>query len=74
MVDYVIWALHRAYTKREMRYFDFVEDKVSYIADIYDFQKYPKNRYYHEKRIRNPGGGSWLRKANLFHIEKTTPL
>lgn len=75
VIDYLSWALQRAYTKREMRYYDFVEDKVSYIADIYDFQTYPKNRYFHEKRVRrSQGAGSWLRKANLFHIEKTTPL
>jgi len=75
VIDYMSWALQRAYTKREMRYYDFVEDKVSYISDIYDFRTYPKNRYYHEKRIRHSsGGGSWLKRANLFHIEKTTPL
>jgi hypothetical protein len=75
VIDYMSWALQRAYTKREMRYYDFVEDKVRYIADIYDFQTYPKNRYHHEKRMKKAAkSGSKLRKANLFHIEKTTPL
>ena len=73
VIDYVSWALQRAYTKREMRYYEFIEDKVSYVCDLYDSAVYPKNRYYHETRERYSGGAR-RRKANLFHIEKTTPL
>lgn len=46
VIDYMAWALQRAYTKREMRYYDFVEDKVSYICDLYDWRTYPDNRYF----------------------------
>jgi hypothetical protein len=36
VIDYMNWAVHRAYTRREMRYYSFVEDKVSVLRDIYD--------------------------------------
>lgn len=41
VVDYMNWAVHRAYTRGEMRYYNFVEDKVSFLWDIYDFGKKP---------------------------------
>ena len=48
VVDYMNWALQRAYSKKETRYLDFVMDKISLITDIYDFEKYPRN-YYNRK-------------------------
>lgn len=60
VADYMLWALQRAYTKREMRYFDFVRRKVSFIWDIYDPQLPAKKNRYHSK--------------NPFDINKTSPL
>jgi len=34
VVDYVAWALQRAYVTRQTRYYDFVADKVSYISEL----------------------------------------
>ena len=34
IIDYVAWALQRAYIKGESRYFDYIEGKVSYICDL----------------------------------------
>ena len=45
VIDYMNWAIHRAFVKREMRYYNFIKDKVSFIWDIYDSNKYPKNYY-----------------------------
>lgn len=59
VIDYMNWALYRAYTKEESRYLEFVQDKISLITDIYDFAKYPKN-YYSRK--------------NVFSLDKITPL
>jgi hypothetical protein len=42
-----------------MRYYRFVEEKVSLLVDLYDVAHYPNNWYHH----RNP-----------FEIEKTSPL
>jgi hypothetical protein len=60
VADYMLWALQRAYTNGDMRYFNYVRRKVSFIWDIYD-QKEPRklNRYH----SRNP-----------FDIKKISPL
>ena len=59
VVDYMLWAVYRAYTKGEMRFFEFVREKYSLIVDIFDTAKYPKNYY----------GGK-----NEFDINKISPL
>lgn len=59
IIDYVNWAVQRAFSKKEMRYYRFIEDKISFLVDIYDFKKYPKN-YYNRK--------------NKFDINKISPL
>lgn len=59
VVDYMNWAVYRAFVKREMRYFRFMQDKVSLLVDRYDNEKYPKN---------------WYGRDNLFDIEKASPL
>lgn len=59
IVDYLNWAIYRAYTKGEMRYFEFISDKVSMLLDLYDSAAHPKNCYH---------------KKNIFDISKATPL
>lgn len=59
IVDYMSWAVQRAFIKKEMRYVDFLEDKISLICDIYDSDNYP-NIYYN--------------KRNKFDINKISPL
>jgi hypothetical protein len=59
IIDYMNWAVYRAYTRGEMRYFDFVKDKVSLLIDLYDWESHPRNTYY---------------RKNPFDIRKATPL
>ena len=59
IVDYMNWAVQRVFTKGEQRFYKLVEDKISFLVDIYDFDKYPKN-YYNRK--------------NPFDITKISPL
>ena len=59
IVDYMTWAIQRAFTAREIRYFDFVKDKVSLVLDVYDFGRYPKNFY---------------NKNNPLELNKISPL
>ncbi len=59
VVDYMNWAVYRAYVREEMRYYDFVADKVSLLVDLYDNAKYPKN---------------WYSRRNPFDLSKITPL
>lgn len=58
IADYMNWAVQRAFIKKEDRYFKFVEEKISFVADIYDFNNYPKNFY---------------NKKNKFELTKTSP-
>lgn len=58
-VDYAAWAIYRAYTKQEMRFFNVIADKVSLIHDLYDTANYPQN---------------YFTKKNLFDVKKTSPL
>ncbi|MFO7631359.1 MAG: DUF3800 domain-containing protein [Caldilinea sp.] len=59
VVDYMNWAVYRAITRGEMRYYRVVESKVSLLVDLYDRAKYPKN---------------WYNRKNSFDANKITPL
>lgn len=59
VVDYMNWAVYRAFVKREMRYYRFVEPKVSLLVDLYDTANYPNN---------------WYSRENPFDINKASPL
>ena len=59
IADYLNWAVQRAFIKKEDRYYKFIEDKVSYLVDIYDFDNYPNNFYNRKKK---------------FDINKISPL
>ena len=59
VADYMNWAVQRAFMKGDMRYFNFVREKVSYLVDLYDSDKYPNN-FYNNKR-------------NPFNITKISP-
>jgi len=59
VIDYMNWAVYRAFVKREMRFYKFVEDKVSLLVDLYDTRNYPRN---------------WYSRSNPFDIEKASPL
>ncbi len=59
VVDYMNWAVQRAFERGEMRYFNYVKEKVKFLVDIYDFDKYPTN-FYNSK--------------NQFDITKMSPL
>ena len=59
VIDYMNWAVYRAFTRREMRYYNAIQDKVSLLVDLYDWGNYPNN---------------WYNRKNPFDVEKTTPL
>ena len=65
-VDYVMWAVQRAYEKGQMRYFDFLRDKIELVSDLFDFKKRqegePGKKHYYDM------------KKNPFDISKVTPL
>lgn len=59
IADYINWAVQRAFVRRDMRFYKFIEDKISYLVDIYDTDKYPKNFY---------------NRRNKFDVNKISPL
>ncbi len=59
IIDYINWAVQRAFVRKDMRFYRFIENKVKYLVDIYDTVKYPKNFY---------------SVKNKFDINKISPL
>lgn len=59
VVDYMNWAVYQAFVKRTMRYYKFIQDKVSLLIDLYDSSQYPKN---------------WYNRSNPFDTEKISPM
>ena len=59
VIDYMNWAVYRAFTRGEMRYYRAVEEKVSLLVDLYDTSRYPDN---------------WYTRKNPFDAKKITPL
>lgn len=53
------WAVYRAFTRGEIRYYRAVEEKVDLLVDLYDTEVYPRN---------------WYSPQNPFDIKKITPL
>ena len=40
VADYMCWTIQRIFEKGETRYYDFIAEKVSLVADIYDVENY----------------------------------
>jgi hypothetical protein len=50
--DYMCWCIQRVFERGEMRYYDFLRDKISVVVDLYDSSKYEGSRNYY--RRNNP--------------------
>lgn len=61
IIDYVSWAVQRVFTKSEMRFFKALENKISFVWDIYDFDNYKK-------------GNTFYTKKNKLDTKKISPL
>ena len=60
--DYALWAVQRAFERREMRYYDFIAPKIELVWDIYDFASIEAGR------------PVIFTRKNPFHIEKVSSL
>jgi len=50
LTDYFCWAIQRVFEKGELRYYDYISNKISLVVDLYDFEKYKGSKnYYSEK-------------------------
>jgi len=59
IIDYINWAIQRAYTNQEIRFYKTIESKIKYLVDLYDTSNYSDNYY---------------SKKNPFDIKKIGPL
>lgn len=51
VADYLSWSVQRVFERGETRYYDFVQERVAVVVDLYDFNNYEKGRnYYTPKR------------------------
>ena len=62
-VDYVLWTVQRAFETGEMRYFEYLSNKIELVWDIYDFRTFKRT-----------GTSMYTRRKNPFHIAKVSSL
>lgn len=48
--DYFCWAIQRVFERGEMRYYDFIADKISVVLDLYDVENFDKGGNYYGKK------------------------
>lgn len=52
IADYFCWAIQRVFERGEMRYYNFLKDKISLVIDLYDSAKYDNwKNYYSPKNV-----------------------
>lgn len=49
VADYLCWSVQRVFERGDTRYYDFIQEKISLVVDLYDYQKYAKNKNYYNK-------------------------
>jgi hypothetical protein len=50
VADYFCWAIQRVFERGEVRYYNYLKEKISLVIDIYDYSKYKKwANYYNPK-------------------------
>ncbi len=52
VADYFCWAVQRVFERGEMRYYNYIEDKVSLVVDLYDTEGYKGSKNYYDERNR----------------------
>jgi len=45
--DYFCWAIQRVFEKGECRYYDYMNEKISLVVDLYDQENYSKGKNYY---------------------------
>jgi hypothetical protein len=50
IADYFCWSIQRVFEKGEIRYYDYVSDKISLVVDLYDNNKFRGSRNYYTRR------------------------
>ena len=53
IADYLCWPVQRVFERGETRYYDFIQDKISRVVDLYDAKNYAGWKHYYKPR-KNP--------------------
>ncbi len=48
--DYLCWSVQRVFERGELRFYEYLSDKVRLVVDLYDRAKYDGNRNYYTKK------------------------
>lgn len=48
--DYLCWAVQRVFEQGEVRHYNYLEEKIRLVVDLYDRDKYEGNRNYYDKK------------------------
>jgi hypothetical protein len=47
VADYFCWALQNVFEKGEVRFYNFLKEKISLVVDLYDVEKYESSKNYY---------------------------
>ena len=47
VADYLCWSVQRVFEKGETRYYDYLQQQIRLVVDLYDFEKYENSRNYY---------------------------
>ena len=53
VADYLCWAVQRVFEKGEIRFYDYLREKIRLVVDLYDSESYAGNRNYYDRK-KNP--------------------
>ena len=49
VADYFCWAVQRVFERGDTRYYDYLQDKISLVVDLYDSDNYKGSKNYYKK-------------------------
>lgn len=50
IADYLCWAVQRVFEQGETRYYDYLQERIRLVVDLYDSEKYAGSRNYYDKK------------------------
>ena len=55
IADYLCWTIQRVFERGETRYYDYLQERIRLVVDLYDFDNYAGSKnYYNHKRPLTP--------------------
>ncbi len=48
IADYLCWSVQRVFERGEVRYYNYIREKISLVIDLYDSSKYEGNKHYYK--------------------------